>query len=110
MGGLVYWCTTVGRSDRRRGRWRTAMADYLKGVPEDWQSRMTITVDEYAQIVGIGRNTAYEAVRAGEVAVMRQRGRILVCVPPLLPSWASRTGRLRPLPHRKSASGARSGW
>jgi hypothetical protein len=45
---------------------------------------MTVTVDEYAAIIGIGRNTAYEAVRAGEVQVIRQRGRILVCVPPLL--------------------------
>jgi hypothetical protein len=49
-----------------------------------WRERMTITVPEYAQIVGVGRNTAYESVRAGEVATIKVRGRILVCVPPLL--------------------------
>jgi hypothetical protein len=43
-----------------------------------------VTVPEYAAIVGIGRKTAYQAVRAGEVVVIRQRGRILVCVPTLL--------------------------
>jgi hypothetical protein len=61
--------------------WRMASGSE---VPEDWRSRATVTVPQYAGIVGIGRNTAYEAVRAGEVAVIRQRGRILVCVPALL--------------------------
>jgi hypothetical protein len=36
-----------------------------------WREQMTITVPEYAQIVGVGRNTAYESVRAGEVAPSR---------------------------------------
>jgi excisionase family DNA binding protein len=49
-----------------------------------WRDRMTITVPEYAQIVGVGRNTAYESVRSGEVASIRVRGRVLVCVAPLL--------------------------
>ena len=49
-----------------------------------WRERMTITVPEYAEIVGVGRNTAYESVRAGEVTIIKVRGRILVCVPPLL--------------------------
>ena len=53
-------------------------------VPADWRARATMTVPEYAAIVGIGRNTAYEAARAGEVDVIRVRGRILVCVPALL--------------------------
>jgi hypothetical protein len=52
--------------------------------PGDWRRRMTISVPKYAQIVGIGRNTAYEAVRAGEVATIKVRGRIFVCVQPLL--------------------------
>jgi excisionase family DNA binding protein len=56
-----------------------AMADV-----SGWRDRATITVPEYAAILGIGRNTAYEAVRAGEVEVIRVRGRILVCVPALL--------------------------
>jgi len=53
-------------------------------VQPAWRQRMTITVPEYAQLVGVGRNTAYESVRAGEVATIKVRGRILVCVPPLL--------------------------
>jgi excisionase family DNA binding protein len=49
-----------------------------------WRERATITVPEYAAIMGVGRNTAYEAVRAGEVHTVRVRGRILVSVPALL--------------------------
>jgi excisionase family DNA binding protein len=50
----------------------------------DWRERMTITIPEYAQIVGVGRNTAYEAARHGEVPTIRVRGRVLVCVPALI--------------------------
>lgn len=50
----------------------------------DWRQRMTITIPEYARIVGIGRNTAYEAARSGEVTTIKVRGRVLVCVPALL--------------------------
>jgi hypothetical protein len=53
-------------------------------VAADWRHRMTISVPEYAKIMGIGRNTAYEAARAGEVATVKVRGRVLVCVPALL--------------------------
>jgi hypothetical protein len=49
-----------------------------------WRGRSTITVPEYAKIVGVGRNTAYDSVKAGEVDVIKVRGRILVCVPALL--------------------------
>jgi excisionase family DNA binding protein len=45
---------------------------------------MTITVEEWAKIMGVGRNTAYEAVRAGDVATIKVRSRFLVCVPALL--------------------------
>jgi hypothetical protein len=55
-----------------------------KEIHRSWRERMTITVPEYAEIVGVGRNTAYESVRAGEVTIIKVRGRILVCVPPLL--------------------------
>jgi hypothetical protein len=50
-------------------------------APANWRSRATVTVSEYAAIVGIGRNTAYEAARAGQVQTIKVRGRILVCVP-----------------------------
>jgi hypothetical protein len=57
-------------------------------VPEDtaidWRNRSTITVPEYAKIMRVGRNTAYEAVRVGEVATIKLRGRLLVPVPWIL--------------------------
>jgi hypothetical protein len=59
------------------------MAD-ISDKSSDWRLRMTITIPEYARIVGVGRNTAYGAARAGEVTTIKVRGRILVCVPPLL--------------------------
>ncbi len=53
-------------------------------VPPDWRQRTTITVPEYAALMGVGRNTAYEAARAGEIVTLRIRGRVLVSVPALL--------------------------
>jgi hypothetical protein len=53
-------------------------------IPANWRERATISVPEYAAILGIGIKTAYRAVQAAEVVVIRQRGRILVCVPALL--------------------------
>jgi len=53
-------------------------------VPIDWRERMTITIPEYARLVGVGRSTAYEAARAGEIATIKVRGRVLACVPALL--------------------------
>jgi hypothetical protein len=50
----------------------------------DWRERATISVQEYRELMGVGRNTAYESVRAGEVATIKARGCIRVCVPPLL--------------------------
>jgi hypothetical protein len=49
-----------------------------------WRDRATVSVDHYAAIVGVSRATAYAAVRAGEVATIRVRGRVLVCVQPLI--------------------------
>jgi len=58
--------------------------DMIERAGSDWRSRATITIPEYAKIVGVGRNTAYEAAKAGEVATIKVRGRVLVCVPALL--------------------------
>jgi hypothetical protein len=63
---------------------RQQLAEVLGESEGDWRTRLTITIPEYARIVGVGRNTAYEAARAGEVATIKVRGRILVCVRPLL--------------------------
>lgn len=41
-------------------------------------ARQTRTVEEAAQILGIGRNQAYAAVRRGEIPSLRIGARILV--------------------------------
>ena len=41
-------------------------------------SKATITVEEAAQLLGIGRNTAYEGVRNGDLPSIRVGRRILV--------------------------------
>ena len=43
-----------------------------------------MTVPEYAAIMGIGRATAYEAARAGEIPTIRFRRRIVVPVPAII--------------------------
>jgi excisionase family DNA binding protein len=40
--------------------------------------RRTYTVEEVATILGIGRNTAYEVCRNGEIPTIRVGGRILI--------------------------------
>ena len=40
--------------------------------------RLTYTVDEAAQLLGISRNSAYEAVRRGEIPIIRVGRRLLV--------------------------------
>ncbi|MDA1174640.1 MAG: helix-turn-helix domain-containing protein [Chloroflexi bacterium] len=40
--------------------------------------RLTMTVDEAAVILGIGRNAAYEGVRAGTIPSIRIGKRILI--------------------------------
>ena len=41
-------------------------------------NKLTFTVDETAKILGIGRNSAYEAVARGEIPVIRVGKRLLV--------------------------------
>lgn len=40
--------------------------------------RQTYTVSEVAEILGIGRNTAYDCCRNGEIPTVRIGGRILI--------------------------------
>jgi excisionase family DNA binding protein len=42
------------------------------------QGRLTLKVEEAAKLLGIGRNTAYEAVRTGEIPVVKFGRRLLV--------------------------------
>ena len=52
--------------------------------------RLTFTVEEVAHVLGIGRNSAYEAVRRGEIPAVRLGRRLLVpkaALERLLSSW-----------------------
>jgi excisionase family DNA binding protein len=46
--------------------------------PRAEQRRMTLTVNETAKRLGIGRNQAYEAIKRGEIPVIRIGRRLLV--------------------------------
>ena len=57
-------------------------------VPQDisrtnWRERATITVEEAAPILGIGRSSAYNAAARGDLETIRVGKRILVPVPKL---------------------------
>lgn len=47
-------------------------------------SRATITIEQTAQILGLGRTAAYDAARRGELPTRRLGRRLLVPVPALL--------------------------
>jgi excisionase family DNA binding protein len=49
-------------------------------------ARQTITVEEFAELAGIGRTTAYEAARRGEIPA-RRIGRRYVLPMPLVRQW-----------------------
>jgi len=40
--------------------------------------KLTFTVDETAKILGVGRNSAYEAIARGEIPVVKVGKRLLV--------------------------------
>ena len=46
--------------------------------------RLTVTVDEAAKLLGIGRTLAYEAVRVGDLPTIRIGRRILIPVAELI--------------------------
>jgi hypothetical protein len=54
--------------------------------------RVTLTVEETAAIVGLGRSSAYQAVRRGDLPSRRVSGRLLVPVPELL-RWLGADGQ-----------------
>jgi excisionase family DNA binding protein len=59
---------------------KTRNGDVIGRGPSAWRDRETVTVDEVAEILGISRNTAYEAVRGGEIPALRLRKRWIVPV------------------------------
>lgn len=56
------------------------------GVQANLGGKVTITVEEAASLLGLGRSAAYEAARRGEIPTRRLGRRVLVPVPALL-SW-----------------------
>ncbi|WP_104177656.1 helix-turn-helix domain-containing protein [Cryobacterium sp. Y50] len=45
---------------------------------DELRARPTLTVAEAAQVLGIGRNTAYIAVHTGDLPSLRIGGRVLI--------------------------------
>ncbi len=48
------------------------------GVIKMENDKLTLTVDETAKILGVGRNSAYEAIARGEIPVVKVGKRLLV--------------------------------
>ena len=53
---------------------------------DEMDGRVTLTIEETAKLLGIGRSAAYEAARRGELPSRRLGRRVVVPVPALL-SW-----------------------
>jgi excisionase family DNA binding protein len=47
---------------------------------QEWRQRSTITVEEAAPILGIGRSSAYDLARSGEIPTLRLGRRLVVPV------------------------------
>lgn len=50
----------------------------------DIESRLTISVDEAASLLGLGRTAAYEAARRGDIPSRRLGRRVIIPVPAFL--------------------------
>jgi len=53
---------------------------------DELEGRITLTVEEVAALLGLGRTAAYEAARRGEIPSRRLGRRVIVPVPALL-AW-----------------------
>jgi len=60
---------------------------------DEHHERQTCTVDEAARILGIGRNSAYQAVKRGELPAIRLGRRLVISISAL---EGLLKGRLRP--------------
>jgi excisionase family DNA binding protein len=63
-----------------------ANVTYTHPALEALERRLTVTVEEAASILGLGRSAAYEATRRGEIP-SRRLGRRIVIPVPLLLEW-----------------------
>lgn len=50
----------------------------------DVRNRATVTIEEAAELIGMGRSAAYEAARRGDLPTLRLGRRLFVPVPRLL--------------------------
>ena len=50
----------------------------------DIEARLTLSIDEVASVLGLGRTAAYEAARRGDIPSRRLGRRVVVPVPALL--------------------------
>ena len=65
------------------------MPEGTRSVPvvlEDIESRLTLSIEEVATLLGLGRSDAYEAARRGEIPTRRLGRRVIVPVAALL-AW-----------------------
>ena len=51
---------------------------------DDIEARLTLSVEEAASLLGLGRTAAYEAARRGEIPCRKLGRRVIVPVPALL--------------------------
>ena len=51
---------------------------------EELEGKVTITIEQAAKLLGLGRTAAYDAARRGELPTRRLGRRLLVPVPALL--------------------------
>lgn len=51
---------------------------------QNLEGKATITIEQAAQVIGVGRTAAYDAARRGELPTRRLGRRLLVPVPALL--------------------------
>jgi len=57
---------------------------YTNPALDALEGRLTLSVDEAARLLGLGRTAAYEAARRGELPTRRLGRRIVIPVPLLL--------------------------
>ena len=63
------------------------MKERIRSLPvglDDIETRLTLTVEEVASHLGLGRTATYEAARRGEIPSRRLGRRVIVPVPALL--------------------------
>jgi|GEM_PF-703696 len=93
---------TSNTTDRRAGTGNAARFPNLDEIAD----RTTISVDQAAALLGIGRSAAYEAARRGQLPTRRLGRRLVIPVPaffewlgvPATPDNSASPARTRPSP------------